>query len=143
MSYEPTKLEIKSIYADLKTEFIYIAIPFMLLIGVRLYIGTWKDIVLSPDWSLASCLIFGQITSKVSKAVASTSSSIKTSQQYFGLYTAKRFLFVVIAVAFYFGMLAKPTMGLGCAQIILFFIASYFHFSDGFTTSLLQRHSVK
>lgn len=137
MSYEPTKLERKAIYADLKSEFIYMAIPFMLLIGVRLYIGRWQDIILSPDWSLASCLIFGQITSKVSKAVAN--SSVKTSQQYFGLYTAKRFLFVVIAVAFYFGMLAKPTMGLGYTQIILFFIASYFHFSDGFTTSLLQK----
>ncbi|RUR46803.1 hypothetical protein [Vreelandella populi] len=137
MSCEPTKFERGAIYADLKTEYIYIAIPFMLLISVRLYTGVWQDVVLSPDWSLASCLMFGQITSKVSKVIAS--SSVKTSQQHFGLYTAKRFFFVIIAVSFYFGMLAKPTIGLGYAQIILFFISSYFHFSDGFATCLLQK----
>lgn len=137
MSFEVSKLERKAIYADLKTDYLYIAIPFMILIGVKLYLGTWQEIVLSPDWSLASCLVFGQITSKVSKAVAG--STIKTSHQHFGLYTAKRFFFVVVAVIFYCGMLAKPSLSLGYTQIVLFVAASYFHFSDGYATSLLQK----
>ncbi|EDT8170335.1 hypothetical protein CQL41_004510, partial [Salmonella enterica subsp. enterica serovar Oranienburg] len=61
----------------------------------------------------------------------------------FGWYTAKCFLLVVISIAAYFGMLAKPTMSLGYIQIIIFITASYFHFKDGFTTKLLQKNECK
>lgn len=137
MNLSLSKHERKAIFADLKSEYLFIAIPFMLLIGVKLYIGTWQEIILSPDWSLASCLIFGQITSKVSKAVASTSA--KTSEQHYGWYSAKRFLFVVIAIALYFGMLSKPSMTLGYIQIFIFILASVLHFADGYTTRILQK----
>lgn len=129
--------ERKATFAELKAEYLFIAIPFLLLTSVKLYIATWQEIILSPEWSLAACLIFGQITSKVSKAVAGTKA--KTSEQYFGWYTAKRFLLVVISIAAYFGMLAKPTLALGYAQLFIFMLASYFHFKDGFTTTLLQK----
>jgi len=128
----------KAIFANLKTEYIYYVIPFFLLICVRTYLGEWETIVLSADWSLASCIMFGQITTKVSKAVASTKA--KTSQEHFGLYTAKRFFLVVASVAFYFGMLTQPSMLLGYFQIALFVIASILHFTDGYTTSLLQKN---
>lgn len=132
-----SKNQRKAIYADLKTEFLYIAIPFCLLIGVKSYMGDWRDIFMVADWALASCIIFGQITSKVSKAVAN--SKLTTSQEHFGLYTAKRFFLVVLAAAVYFGMLAFPSMELGIFQIVLFFVASYFHFSDGFATAIMQK----
>jgi len=131
--------ERKSTYAELKTEYLYVLIPFMLLIAVKLYISSWQEIIMSPDWSLASCLIFGQITSKVSKAIART--KCNTSEEYFGWYTAKRFLLVLVSAAFYFGMLSKPTFELGVCQLFIFILASYFHFKDGFTTKLLQQNS--
>lgn len=137
MSYEITDREKNAIYAELKSEYIYIAIPFMLLIGAKLYYSTWQEVLLSPDWSLASSIIFGQITSKVSRAIANT--ELKTSQEHFGLYTAKRFFFIVLSLSFYFFMLTKPVIGLGYAQVLLFFVASFFHFSDGFTTKLVQK----
>jgi len=129
--------ERKETFAELKSEYLFIAIPFLLLVSVKLYIATWQEIILSPGWSLASCLIFGQIASKVSKSVASTKA--KTSEHHFGWYAAKRFLLVVVSIAAYFGMLAKPTMGLGFTQIVIFLMASYFFFKDGFTTKLLQK----
>lgn len=128
----------KATFSELKAEYLFIAIPFLLLISVKLYIATWQEIILSPEWALAACLIFGQITSKVTKAVASTKA--KTSEQHFGWYTAKRFLLVVVSIAAYFGMLAKPTFELGVIQILIFFLASVFHFKDGFTTKLLQKN---
>lgn len=131
--------ERKSTYAELKTEYLYVLIPFMLLIAVKLYISSWQEIIMSPDWSLASCLIFGQITSKVSKAIART--KCNTSEEYFGWYTAKRFLLVLVSAAFYFGMLSKPTFELGVCQLFIFILASYFHFKDGFTTKILQQNS--
>lgn len=131
--------ERKSTYAELKTEYLYILIPFMLLISVKLYMSSWQEIIMSPDWSLASCLIFGQITSKVSKAITRT--KCNTSEEYFGWYTAKRFLLVLVSAAFYFGMLSKPTFELGVCQLFVFTLASYFHFKDGFTTKLLQKNT--
>jgi len=128
----------KETFAELKAEYLFIFTPFLLLISVKLYIATWQEIILAPEWALAACLIFGQITSKISKAVAST--KIKASEQYFGWYTAKRFLLVVISISVYFGMLSKPTMALGFMQIFMFFLASVFHFKDGFTTKLLQKN---
>ncbi|NRA56050.1 MAG: hypothetical protein HRU23_18075 [Gammaproteobacteria bacterium] len=139
MSLKLSKRERKAIFADLKAEYLFIVIPFMLLIAVKLYIANWQEIILSPEWSLASCLIFGQITSKVSKAVASCKA--KTSEQHFGWYTAKRFLLVVISITVYFGMLTEPSVGLGYVQIFVFLLASFFHFSDGYTTKLLQRNT--
>lgn len=138
MSCTLSSQERKATFAELKAEYLYIAIPFLLLIAVKLYIATWQEIILAPEWSLAACLIFGQITSKVSKAVASVST--KTSEQHFGWYTAKRFLLVVISIALYFGMLAMPTIELGVVQFFVFFLASFFHFKDGFTTKLLQKN---
>ncbi|MEQ3515646.1 hypothetical protein ABMY35_20200 [Pseudoalteromonas sp. BZB3] len=131
-----SKRQRKAIYADLKTEFLYIAIPFCLLIGVKIYMGSWREIFMTADWALASCIIFGQITSKVSKAVAN--SKLVTSQEHFGLYTAKRFFLVIAASAVYFGMLVLPSIQLGIFQICLFLVASYFHFSDGYATAMLQ-----
>lgn len=131
--------ERKTTYAELKTEYLYILIPFMLLVSVKLYLSSWQEIIISPDWSLASCLIFGQITSKVSKAIART--KCNTSEEHFGWYTAKRFLLVLVSAASYFGMLSKPTFELGVFQLFIFVLASYFHFKDGFTTKLLQKYS--
>lgn len=129
--------ERRAIFAELKSEYLYICIPFILLISVKLHDGTWREIILSPDWSLVSCIIFGQITSKVSQAVASSSS--KTSTSHFGWYTAKRFLLVVLALTCYFGMLTKPSLELGAIQLLTFITASYLHFSDGVTTKLLSK----
>lgn len=130
--------EKKEAFADLKTEYLFISMPFFILIFVKSYISTWHEIILLPEWSLAACIIFGQITAKVSKAIAST--KFKKNEQYFGWYTAKRFFFVVISIAIYFGMLFKPTLFLGWIQGFIFLVASYFHFKDGFATKMLQKH---
>lgn len=135
MNSQLTKKERKAINADLKAAYMYIAIPFLLLIGVKGYEGNWYDILIAPDWSLASCLIFGQLSAKISKTVAM--STAQTNEYQFGWYTSKRFLLVVIALMFYTGMLSQPTIYLGVAQIMLFLLASGLHFKDGITNHLL------
>jgi hypothetical protein len=141
MNYQPLSVvERKEVIADLSAEYMYVFMPFMILIMVKLYFGTWESILFAPDWSLASCIVFGQVTTKVSKAIAMRGRS--SSHQNFGLYTARRVYLVVIALAFYFGMLIKPTFGLGVAQIVLFVVAAFYHFKDGVATYLLLK-SVK
>lgn len=129
--------ERKAVYADLKAEYLYVVIPILLLVGIKLYFANLIDVFLSADWSLISCLMFGQMAFKMSKAVAA--SRYKTNDNFYGFYTAKRFFFVVVAAAFYFGMVAKPSVGLGIAQVFLFLIATYFHFSDGFAVYMMQK----
>lgn len=56
MNLVPNEREKKAIFAELKTEYLYILIPFILLISVKLYISDWREIILSAEWSLASCI---------------------------------------------------------------------------------------
>ena len=133
--YELSKKEKKSVFAELKTEYLFIAIPFVFLVVLKLNHGVWTDVVMSPEWSIASCLIFGQITSKVSKAVVQCSGL--TNEDQFGWCAAKRFFWVVASVGTYCFMLTSPSLELGFFQLALFFLASFFHFKDGFATKIL------
>jgi len=126
-----------AMFAELKIDYLYIAMPFFLLIAIRLYLGDWRDVILSTDWSLASCVIFGQSASKLSRAAIAAKH--KVVEQHFGWYTAKRFLLIVGSLAVYFGMIAKPTLGLGFFQIFVFVLASFFHFKDGFAALIMLR----
>ena len=137
MNSQLTKSEKRSIYAELKTEYLYFIIPFILLVLIKGKSSSWHEIILAPDWSLASAIVFGQITSKVSRAVAKCKA--KTNEQQFGWYTAKRFFWVVLALYFYYEMLSTPSLSIGVAQLLVFIVASYLHFSDGFATAILQR----
>lgn len=135
MNSQLTKSEKGAIFAELKTEYLYFIIPFILLVLIKGKSSSWHEILLAPDWSLASAIVFGQITSKVSRAVA----KCKTNEQHFGWYTAKRFFWVVLALYFYYEMLSTPSLNMGVAQLLVFIVASYLHFSDGFATAILQR----
>lgn len=140
MASNLSEREKRAVFADLKTDFIYIAIPFVVLVSVKCWMGSWSDIIKSPDWSLAACIIFGQVASKVSKAVAN---SDLINQEQYGLYTAKRVALVIIAMLFYFAMLTKPTVTIGSLQILYFFTAVFFHFSDGFAIAVIRKNSVR
>lgn len=141
MNYQISSSEKKAILAELKASYIYIITPFILLIFVKIYNSSSIEIILSSDWSLASCIIFGQITANISKSVSSL--KIATHESNFSYYTAKRFLCVVISLMLYFAILLKPQIYLGVLQILVFIFASFLHFRDGFTNYLLQKRITK
>lgn len=139
MNSHLNKSDQRSIFSDLKAEYLYVCIPFILLILVKVYFGSSMDIILSSDWSLASSILLGQNASRVSRAVAK--STLKTNGSNYSWYSAKRFLYVMISLFFYFGMIFKPTLELGLSQFAVFLLASYLHFTDGFTIKLLEASS--
>lgn len=141
MNCQISNSEKKAILAELKAAYIYIITPFILLVFVKVYNSTYIDIILTSDWSLASCIIFGQITANISKSVSSV--KITTHESNFSYYTAKRFLCVVISLMLYFAILLKPQLYLGVLQILVFLFASFLHFRDGFTNYLLQKRITK
>jgi phosphatidylglycerophosphate synthase len=135
MKPTPSYKERKSMLAELSSEYVFIVTPFVFLVAIKLYAYSWPEIVLAPDWSLVSCIIFGQISVRMSR------SAIKyqhADSRQFGLYSAKRFFLVAVSLLFYFGMVAQPTLYLGWCQIGLFALASFFHFKDGLTARILE-----
>jgi len=137
--YQLSSIEKKSYISDLKAEYLYVCVPFIILVLVKIYFGPIKDIVFSSDWSLASSIVLGQNAAKVSRSVAKVKGKVNGSN--FSWYSAKRFLFVLIALFFYFGMIFNPNMYLACSQIPIFLGASWLHFTDGFAVKMLEREN--
>ncbi|WP_125782914.1 hypothetical protein [Pseudoalteromonas rubra] len=133
--------EKNDVHANLKMELIYICIPFFLLITVKAYQGQPWEILTSPEWALASCIIFGQITSKVTKGAIASKGDIR--KEGLGLYVAKRVAFIIMSLTVYFFMIMNPTKVLGSVQIALFIFAIRMHFSDGFTAASLEKQHCK
>lgn len=136
MSYHPHKKERKAIFAELSSEYIFIITPFIFLIAIKTYNSEYEKILTAPDWSLVSCIIFGQ------SAVRLQRSAVKyrdTDDRQLGWYSSKRFFLASIPMLFYFGMTSEtPSTYLGLGQIALFAIASAFHFKDGIASRLLE-----
>ncbi|MFJ4256594.1 hypothetical protein ACIP01_06505 [Pseudomonas monteilii] len=124
-----------SMWAELFSEYIFIFTPFVFLVAIKLYAYCWREILLAPDWSLVSCIIFGQIAVRMSRSAIKHRSA---DDAQFGLYSANRFFLVAVSLLMYFGMVAKPTIYLGWAQLGLFLLASYFHFKDGLASRILE-----
>ncbi|MCW2290441.1 hypothetical protein M2262_000491 [Pseudomonas sp. BIGb0408] len=129
----------RALLADLTADYLYISLPFMLLVGIKFYLASWQEIFLSSDWALGACIVFGQVTYKISKSVAKA----RANAQHYGLFTAHRFSLVVISAVIYCGMIIKPTMSLGAIQVIWFFVASFYHFRDGITAHLIDKAEIK
>lgn len=126
--------------ADLRSEYMFIVTPFVVLAAIKLYANSWTDIVLAPDWSLVSCIVFGQISVRVSRSAINHPS---TDDRQFSWYASKRIFMVIMSLLFYFGMVAKPTLYLGFAQIGLFALAGFFHFKDGLAARILDHMAAR
>lgn len=137
MKYKLSDVEKKDYISDLKAEYLYICVPFIILILVKVYFGPLSDVIYSSDWSLASSIILGQNAARVSRSVAKIKNGVNGSN--FSWYSSKRFLLVIIALFFYFGMIFKPNIFLASSQILVFLLASWLHFTDGFAIKMLEK----
>ena len=139
MKQYPCSKEQKAIMAELYSEYLFIVTPFFFLVAIKLYAYSWRDIFLAADWSLVSCIIFGQIAVRTSRAAIKNRS---VDDRHFSWYSSKRFFLVAMSLLFYFGMIAKPTLCLGLAQLGLFALASFFHFKDGIAAKAIEHRTV-
>lgn len=131
--------EQKAILAELCSEYLFIVTPFVFLVAIKLYAYSWKDIFLATDWSLVSCIIFGQIAIRTSRAAIKNRT---VDDRHFSWYSSKRFFLVAMSLLIYFGMIAKPTLCLGFGQLGLFALASFFHFKDGVAAKAIEHRTV-
>ena len=77
----------------------------------------WTQIVISSDWSLTACLMFGQQAAKVIVSLSRLRSINDASVE---LYVAKRVSLVVFSVLMYSFLQVKPSLTLGFFQIAWF-----------------------
>ncbi len=95
----------------------------------------WTQIVISSDWSLTACLMFGQQAAKVIVSLSRLRSINDASVE---LYVAKRVSLVVFSVLMYSFLQVKPSLTLGFFQIAWFVFASWFFFKDGIASLLIE-----
>ncbi len=123
--------------ANLTAGYLFILLPLIILVLIKLlHYKSWQSILLAGDWSLASCIIFGQNVANLSKAVVARGKEIQSS--IFVFYFARRLVGVVISLVIYILMLFEPNLYLGFLQITLFAWASLKYFSDGIVTEMLK-----
>lgn len=139
MKYQLSDIEKRNYISDLKAEYLYVCVPFVILILVKVYYGPLSDIIYSSDWSLASSIILGQNAARISRSVAKVKDKVNGGN--FSWYSSKRFFLVIISLFFYFGMIFKPNDLLAYSQLLIFLVASRIHFTDGFAVKMLEKNN--
>ncbi|OBU45726.1 hypothetical protein AYY26_15290 [Photobacterium phosphoreum] len=107
--------------------YIFIVIPFFVMITVRLLIGDWQNIIMTSDWSIASAMIYSTCMFNVwnsTKGLTINDLSLKW-------FMVKALTLVSINIAIYCVMLLKPSFTAGIIQILIFFFATVAHFKYG------------
>ena len=86
--------------ANLTAGYLFVLLPLIILVLIKLlHFKSWQSILLAGDWSLASCIIFGQNVANLSKAVVARGKEIQSSM--FVFYFARRLVGVVISLVIY------------------------------------------
>ncbi len=104
--------------------YIFIVIPFLVMITVRLLIGDWQNIIMTSDWSIASAMIYSTCMFNVwnsTKGLTINDLSLKW-------FMVKALTLICINIAIYCVMLLKPSFVAGVIQVLIFFFATVAHF---------------
>ncbi|HBR1356263.1 TPA: hypothetical protein PCH61_002077 [Klebsiella pneumoniae] len=121
---------------SLMASYLFILLPFSILILVKLIDKKWLDIILASDWSIASFIIFGQSLTSLSSALVANSGNKK--REGWEWYVAKLFITgIAPSMVLYIYMLKQPSTFLGILQILMFVYASYRYFIDGLASKRL------
>lgn len=112
------------------SEYIFIALPFIILSIVKWHQGKPEDLITTSDWGIASGIIYGQLIVRLATALAKTNKPKKISAITLN-FTILVCLGLSINLVIYSLMLTTPTHTLGLVQLTLFFAASLFHFIYG------------
>ncbi len=110
--------------------YLFVLLPFIILVIVKFAQDKSCELVLLSDWSIASSIIYGQLIVKLTTALAATDKAKRmpgitlniTLLVCFGL---------AINIVVYVLMLVMPSQNIGIVQMVLFISASILHFVYG------------
>ena len=127
----------KEVMASLKAGYIFILLPFVVLTLIKvLHHGSWEGVLLAADWSLASCIIFGQNAASLTKAALNRRGDVHENS--FIYIFSRRLLGVTVSLVIYILMLLDPNLWIGSIQLLLFLWASVRYFTDGMASAMLK-----
>lgn len=110
--------------------YLFVLLPFVILVMVKFAQEQSSQLLLLSDWSIASSIIYGQLIVKVTTALAATNKDKKMPGITFNI-TLLVCFGLAINIVVYVLMLVMPSQNIGIIQLILFIIASAFHFIYG------------
>lgn len=111
-------------------DYIFVILPFIIILIVRSAQGANDSFYMLPDWGIAATIVYGQLIVKLATALAKTNKPKKTSAVSFYLTVLIAFG-LVVNVVINILMLVIPNEVLGKTQIILFGLATACHFVIG------------
>jgi hypothetical protein len=105
-------------------EIAFVLLPLLVIFGVQLYMGKLHHFLCEPEWSILSCVMFGQSIVKVSHAIAEAD---KVEKFGVGLWFALLILAVVVSVGVLIYILATKeedrSTYVGIFQFIVFWVS--------------------
>ncbi|MGF1802899.1 hypothetical protein L4D11_19805 [Vibrio gigantis] len=111
-------------------DYIFVILPFVIILIVRSAQGVSDSFYMLPDWGIAATIVYGQLIVKLATALAKTNKPKKTSAVSFYLTVLIAFG-LVVNVVINILMLVIPNEVLGKTQIALFALATICHFIIG------------
>lgn len=118
------------------TSYVFILLPFTILLMVKGFTNSWGDLLLASDWSIASAMIY---SSSIITVFSATNKTKKTINNTFLLFFIASTMFMaIVSSTIYIFVLLEPSAKLGVAQIVLFILASHSHFKYGRVAYRLQ-----
>ncbi|MEZ9742563.1 hypothetical protein AB4283_15930 [Vibrio splendidus] len=111
-------------------DYIFVILPFVIILIVRSAQGVSGSFYMLPDWGIAATIVYGQLIVKLATALAKTNKPKKTSAVSFYLTVLIAFG-LVVNVVINILMLVIPNEVLGKTQIALFALATICHFIIG------------
>ncbi|KJF83156.1 hypothetical protein C0W92_00060 [Photobacterium angustum] len=123
------KYQHDSEFKSVAISYIFIIIPFILLIMVKVLTGKYYDLLLTGDWSIASAMIYSSSIINVRSATRKYNG--KLNQVGLDWFMAVTSLMSAISVTIYVIALMQPSKWVGVLQIVLFIAASFAHMKYG------------
>ncbi|MEN0679085.1 hypothetical protein [Plesiomonas shigelloides] len=128
---------INSSILSLIADYIFVVLPFVIILIVRCAQGPSSSFYMLPDWSIAATIVYGQTIVKLATALAKTNKPKNTSAVSFYLTILVAFG-LVVNVVINILMLVMPNKALGITQMILFTIATLCHFIFGLAVHYIE-----
>lgn len=123
-------------------DYIFVILPFIIILIVRSAQGANDSFYMLPDWGIAATIVYGQLIVKLATALAKTNKPKKTSAVSFYLTVLIAFG-LVVNVVINILMLVIPNEVLGKTQIILFGLATACHFVIGSAVNYIESATEK
>lgn len=118
-------------------DYIFVILPFVIILIVRSAQGVSGSFYMLPDWGIAATIVYGQLIVKLAAALAKTNKPKKTSAVNFYLTVLISFG-LVVNVVINILMIVIPNEVLGITQIVLFCFATICHFVIGLAVSHIE-----